>query len=193
MNQNWELIQVGMQRPEWAGMADGLLMDWTDECGLTLFAFFKQPNAEEQKAMAVSSPLEIAFKDMDGVGFFAVKFGGLPWGDCVFSPNLYPEIPKFETLVKGKGYALNIMLVDTLPGELKLIRTIALGHEFSKKFRDWALKSLDRNIGQKYYNQKIEEAFAKYPTSEKLAAASDFRWAYPHGEQRPIREEFERE
>ena len=47
MSYEWELFQLGMRREEWANGVDGLVMDWSDACGLTLFVFFKKPSDEE--------------------------------------------------------------------------------------------------------------------------------------------------
>lgn len=193
MAYEWELFSVGMRREEWRGLPDGLIMDWADACGLTLFVFFNKPSVEEQINMSAGSQFEIRFKDIDGVGFFAVKFGGQPWSDCAFSPNLYPDIPKFVKPEKGKTYPLNIMLVDTACGELKMIRTIALGREFAEYFRQWCLASLEKNIGRRYYDKVVESVFKKYPVSEAIAEAADIRWVCIPGESAPKREEKDRE
>lgn len=193
MSYEWELFEVGMKRGEWLGLPEGMVMDWSDDCGLILFVFYNQPSAKEKNDMAAGSRFEIRFKDISGIGFFSVKFGEQSWSDCAFSPNLYPDIPKFEKPPKGKTYALHVMLVDTSVGELKILRTIALGKEFSEHFRLWCLASLDKNIGQRYYNRVVEEVFEKYPTSETLAKAADIHWICAHGEDEPKREGHDRE
>lgn len=193
MNYKWEMFTVGMKRAEWIALPQGLVMEWSDACGLTLFVFFNKPYEKEKREMSASRPFEIRFKDIDGIGFFSVKFGEIPWSDCAFTPNLYPDVPKFEKPEKGMTYALNVMLIDTSNGELKLIRTIALGREFTDHFRNWCLASLEKNIGQRYYNRVVDEVFKKYETSESLADAADIRWVCAHGEDEPKREEQQRE
>lgn len=193
MDYKWELFSVGMKRAEWTGLPQGLVMEWADACGLTLFVFFDKPYETEKREISARSPFEIRFKDIDGIGFFSVKFGQLPWSDCSFTPNLYPEVPKFEKPEKGMTYPLNIMLIDTFNGELKLIRTIALGKEFADHFRNWCLASLDKNISKFYYKRVVEEVFKKYVTSEDLAEVADIRWVCLPDEAEPKREEKERE
>lgn len=189
----WELFQVGMKRAEWIGLPEGMIAEWQDACGLILFVFYDKPRENEIKEMSAGGRLEVRFKDVDGVGFFAIKFGEQPWADCAFSPNLYPDEPKFEKPPVGKTYALHVMLVDTSVGELKVLRTVALGRDFSEKFRQWGLVSLDKNIGRLFYNRVIEETFKKYPEPETLARDASFGWIAAHGEDAPRRDVRERE
>lgn len=179
----WELLSVGMRRAEWLGLPDGLVMDWTDECGLSLRVFYNNPSADELEQVNARSCFEIAFRDVEGIGFFGIKFGDMPWSDCCFSPNLYDKTPNFaEEIEKGKSYALHIIVIDTLKGEIVGLRSLALGREFADKFREWCLNSLKRNIGKRYYHSVIDKVFKEYPTSESLFAEADFRWMLPHGE-----------
>lgn len=181
INRKWEFLQVGMRRAEWLGLPDGMVMDWTDECGLSLVVYWNNPSDGELTAARAQSRFEIAFRDIDGVGFFGVKFGDMPWGDCVFSPNLYDSKLDFSEIEKGKSYALHIMVIDTAKGELKVLRSLALGREFAEKFRLWCLKSLERNIGKFSYNRIVDKVFKDYPTTEMLVANADFRWILSHG------------
>jgi len=147
----WELFKIGMRRNEWAGMPEGMAIDWTDECGLTLFVYLNSPSVEELADMSAGRRFEVAFKDVDGIGFFMFKFGQQPWGDCAFSPNLYPVTPRFEEITGTKTYALHVMVVDVSVGELKVLRTIALGMEFAEHFRLWCLGSIGENVGERRY------------------------------------------
>lgn len=183
MNRKWELFKRGMIRSEWKGLPDGMIIDWTDENGLTLFVFYRNPKPEEIKDFESDMAFEVAFKDVEGVGFFAFKFGNQDWADCVFSPNLYDNKPKFEELEKGKTYALNVMFVDTKEGQLLVLRTIALGKEFAEYFRTWCLDSLKKDISRTYYDLTIDKAFTLYPSPESIADSADIRWVRTHGEE----------
>ena len=183
MNNKWELLSVGLQRAEWLGLPDGLVMDWSDECGLSLRVFYNNPSVDELMQVHAKSRFEIAFRDIDGIGFFGIKFGNMPWSDCCFSPNLYDKTPNFKAEIEdGRSYALNIIVIDTAKGEIAQLRVIALGREFADKFREWCLESLNKNIGRRYYHSVVDKAFKDYPTSESLFEKADFRWVLPHGE-----------
>ena len=193
MKNQWELFKVGMRRGEWMGTPDGMIMEWNDVSGLVLFVYYNNPRNREKEQLDAGKRFEIAFKDIDNVGFFAVKFGEQPWADCCFSPNLYPEKPKFDEPGPGKTYALHIMFIDSAVGELKGLRSIALGREFTEKFRQWCLQSLKKNVGRFYYNRVIDEAFKKYPTPAHMAKEADFRWVSTHGEDAPKRGAIQKE
>ena len=72
------------------------------------------------------------------------------------------------------------MVVDTVMGELKVLRSLALGREFADKFRLWCLKSLDRNMGKFSYNRIVDKVYTDYSTAEMLFRDADFRWVRSH-------------
>lgn len=192
MEKKWALFHKGMIREEWKGKNDGLIMEWTNESGLTLFAFYNRPSRAEINDFSAGHRFEIAFKEIDGIGFFAVKFGNQAWGDCAFSPNLYKEKPVFEKPKEGQTYALHVMMIDASVGELKVLRSIALGENFSEHFRLWGIESLKKQIGTYSYNCVVDKVFRNYPLSEDIAKNADIRWTCTHGEDEYKREEQER-
>lgn len=183
----FEFLQVGQARSEWRGLADGYIMEYNEVSGLTLFLFFRNPLPVEEKQIKAESPFKITFSDYRGVGFFCVKFGDLPWGDCAFSPNLYQTQPRFEAVEEGRGYALNIVLIDTETGSIKALRQIGLGNTFSRLFRDWCEESLRQQMNRDLYNRAINECYEQYNT-EQLVRQAKFRY-----EISPHREEMEKE
>ena len=192
MNKKWELFHKGMKRAEWVGMDDGLILEWSNESGLTLFAFFEDPLPSEIIAFSAGNRFEIAFRNIKEIGFFAFKFGGLDWVDCSFSPNLYEEKPIFDKPNAGQTYALHVMLINSSTGELVVLRSIALGQEFTEHFRLWGIESLKKNIGSFYYNRIVDEVFADFPLSSDIANGADIKWVCTHGEDENRREEQER-
>ena len=195
MGYQWELFKVGMRRAEWMGIPDGMRLEWNDVSGLVLFVFYNNPSEEDMKDVSAGSRFEIAFKDIDGIGFFTIKFGDQPWADCCFSPNLYDPFPKFDKPEPGKTYALHIMLIDSAVGvgELKLLRSLSLGKEFAEHFRLWCLDSMKKNISRYYYDKVIKKVYDDYPTPEDLANAAELRFVGTHSEEGITRELRERE
>lgn len=182
-----EFFNVGQSRSEWRGLKDGYIMEYNNISGLILYMFFKRPLPEEEAQIAADKLFKITFTDYKGVGFFGVKFGNLPWGDCAFSPNLYKDTPVFEELKNGKGYALNIVLIDTETGTLKALRQIGLGNNFSRLFRDWCLESLKRQMSRSWYDKTVDECYEEYDVKQLIKQA---KFQY---EINPHREEKERE
>lgn len=193
MTQEWKLFHVGLRRAEWLGLPDGLVIDWTDDFGLTLFAYYKDLTAKEAEGFGVGKRFKIAFKDVDGVGFFLFKFGDQPWCDCSFTPNFNLTVPEFREPKIGEGYSLNIMLIDTSVGELKVLRSVALGKEFTDSFRAWCLKSLEKNIGRLHYNNVVDKVQKMYQTATEMAAEADISWTHTRTQDERLREEHEHE
>lgn len=179
-----QYFNLGQTRSEWVGLEDGFIMEYNDVSGLILFVFFRNPLPEEEEQLKPTSPFKITFTDYKGVGFFSVKFGNLPWGDCAFSPNVYEEPPVFETIQDGKGYALNVVFIDTETGTVKGLRQIGLGNNFSKLFRDWCIESLKRQMSRNWYERTVSECYEEYETSQ-LARRAKFQYELsPHREDR---------
>lgn len=179
---NINLLCVGQVRSEWRGMSDGYIMEYNNMNGLTLFVFFKRPLPEEIEQLSADSGFKITFTDYEGVGFFCLKFGALPWGDCAFSPNLYAEKLEFAEVEDGKGYPLNVIVIDGETGTIKAIRMIGLGNQFSRQFREWCEESLRRQMTRDWYNKKVEECYQEYETRQLMKKAA-FRYELnPHRE-----------
>lgn len=158
---NIELLRVGQSRDEWKGLPDGYIMEYDSFGGLILYVHYCNPKPEEEVQIAGGS-FKIRFWDYKGVGFFCVQFGNLPWGDCPFSPNLYKEKPEFEVLEPKRGYALNVIFIDTATGTIKALRLIGLGHDFSKQFRDWCEESLKKQMSRNWYEKTVSECYEEY-------------------------------
>lgn len=178
-----EYVQVGQKKSEWVGLADGYIMEYNEVCGLVLYLFFRNPLPQEEMQIKAETPFKITFTDYGGVGFFCVKFGSLPWGDCAFSPNLYQVPPRFEFLEDGCGYALNVVLIDTTTGTIKALRQIGLGTVFSRMFRDWCEESLRREMNQSLYHRIVNDCYKEYDT-EQLVRQAKLRYEIsPHREE----------
>lgn len=172
---NVEALFVGMKRPSWKGKGDGYLMDYSSDSGLTLYVFFYHPSAAEKKALRPENKFKISFSSFYGIGFFSLKFGVLPWGDCAFSPSLYDVCPEFPDVGNGIGYALNVLFIDSSTGTLLMIRQIGLGSEFSQHFKDWCENSLKSPISREYYLSATNKVYQTFNSAE-LARHALFSW-----------------
>lgn len=171
-----DFFRVGMIKKEYIGLPDGLVMEWVNHAGLVLYVNYRCASRQEIKDVSAQSRFEIRFKDIGGIGFFSIKFGQQPWSDCCFSPNMYDEHPILNPLPEGQTYPPNIIFIDTLNGQVKTLRTIALGKEFAEYFRQWCINSLERKISRQYYNSVIDQTFLTYKTPADLAKAADVVW-----------------
>lgn len=159
-----EQISVGDIHESWKSGADGYIMEYSQECGLILSVFLNSISSLERKQFATEKPFEIRSVVVDGIMFFCLKFGDMEWADCAFSPNIYSEPPEFGEIEEGKGFALNILLIDSGAGQLLNIRTIGLGHGFSVRFQTWCKLSLQSALAYEEYMERIDVVYTKYST-----------------------------
>lgn len=179
-----DVLHVGQKRSEWVGESDGYIMEYDNVSGLILYVLFQRPTPEEMEQFAENEHFKIAFMEYKGVGFFCLKFGALPWGDCAFSPNLYGEKPVFEEIEDGKGYPLNVVIIDRETGTIKAIRLIGLGNTFSKRFREWCEESLRRNMTRYWYLKTVKECYEEYEIRQ-LVKRAEFQYeTSPHREEK---------
>ena len=189
----WETLKVGLHNEKWKDIPDGVALNWSDTYGLNVVIYCNNPSKEIISEMSEERGVELAFKDINNIGFFAFKFGKLSWSDCPFSPNHSQPTPKINEMIAGKNDLLNIMLVDTAIGELRILRAVSLSPAFFKYFRDWCAKSLENNITERYYERVINEVFKEYQKPEFIAESADFKFTATHREDEPKREELQKE
>lgn len=168
MEMSMKMFSVGEIRKEWIGQPDSYLIDYHYLCGFTLFIFLNRPSLYEIKEISAKSTFLISFSEYKNAGFFTLKFGDLPYGDCPFLPNLYEENLVFPNLPDEKGFPLNILLIDSSCGRLLNIRQVGLGHEFSCKVKDWSEKVMKKKLSRRDYDRSINECFSKYSPADMI-------------------------
>lgn len=175
----FEMYEVGVTKIDhFANMGDGFFLDWNNESGFFLYSIFNNPSAKEIKSVSTGGEeIEIAFTEMQGVGFLCIKFQSLFWSDCVFEPRLYEEKPKFPKLAKEKGLGLYIVMIDPSKGGLVVgMRAIGLGHDFSEKLIAWCDEKCNYPFAKDKYIKNIESVQTMY-SSTQLAKKALFRYS----------------
>lgn len=178
-----ESLSAGETKSEWRGIKDGYVIEYNSVSGLILYVFLKRPTPKEIEQLSVQNNFRIAFSEYKGVGFFCIKFGTLPWGDCAFSPNLYKTPPIFKK-VEEDGYILNVIFIDTETGTIKSLWHTALGINFTKLFREWCEESLKRQMSRNWYDKTVRECYEEYDRRQLVRRANFQYEINPHGEDR---------
>ena len=163
--------EVGRCYEEWKDGHEGFIIEWDNTAGFILYAKLKGISDTEKRQFDCDIPLEIRYTTIDDICYFLFRFGNMPWADCPFSPAIYKNVGRtaeFPKVEKNSGFGLQVLLIDTKSGELCKIRLIGLGHDFSKKWREWADKAAAASMPFGEYRKRICATYAKY-TSIELA------------------------
>lgn len=170
-----EVLSVGQRKREWRGFPDGYLMSY-DACnGMTLFFFLESPAEDVLREISTGNDFEITLADIEKVGFFTLRFGALPYGDCAFSPSLFSPPRPIAPPPPGGGIALNVIVVDSGPGEIVYMRAITLGYEFSVKFANWFQNRTGAPLSLDEYGRIVRRTYARYDT-RALRAMANIAW-----------------
>lgn len=165
------VLTVGQRYPEWKTKQDGYRLEW-NEGGLVLFAMLNGISIDEKEQFAPQKELAVRYTVIEDVCYFTFRFGDMPWADCPFSSALYRtagQKPTFPDIEENEGLSLTVLLIDTSTGELCRMRLIGLGHDFSVKWRDWAVQAAEQTLDFAEYSGRIDKAYRDY-ASVDLAA-----------------------
>ena len=171
-----EFLSVGQTRAEWRGFPDGCLMSYDPHNGMTLFFFLNRPAPALLEQVKTGHPFEIALADIEKVGFFTLRFGTLPWGDCAFAPCLYAPPKPIPAPAPGEGLPLNVVSVDSGPGVIVYLRTIRLGYDFSLKFTNWFANRMDAGLSAGQFRDIVARTYARCDT-RRLREMARISWA----------------
>ena len=173
-----EFLSVGQARAEWRGFPDGYLMSYDPYNGMTLFFFLNRPSPAVLDQVTTGHTFEIALADIEKVGFFTLRFGTLPWGDCAFAPSLYAPPRPIPAPAPGDGVPLNVVAIDSGPGRITYLRTIRLGHEFSLKFTNWFANRMGAGLSAGAFREIVSRTYARCDTRHLREMAS-ISWKMP--------------
>jgi hypothetical protein len=151
---------------------EGVKFDFT-QSGPILFLFFNRPTQKEVESVKTGK-FEYGLYVKDEVIFLFFKFQGLEWMDAPYTVHLSEQF-EFEEVEDGKGFALNIFLIDSSTGILEAIRLCGLSTKFSLEFQNAV--QIQRNIpfDKTTYEKKINMVYGNYATSDLVQRANIYR------------------
>ena len=176
----YQYIKVGQKREEWRGFPEGFLMSYDEYSGMTLYFFLDRPSEAMLREVRHGGAFEIALADIEKVGFFTIRFGALPVGDCAFDPSLYRSARLPEPPGPGEGLVLSVVVVDSAEGPVEYLRKIALGHDFSVKLVNWLHNRSRAGVAPEEFRSIIGRTYNTYGTAQLLEMAN-IRWSNADG------------
>lgn len=173
-----ELLELGQQREEWKDFPDGYILSYDAWNGLTLYFFLAAPTRALLRQIGRGSAFEIGLADIEKVGFFTLRFGELPWGDCAFAPNLFSPPQPLPHPRGNEGLPLQVIVIDPTRGVIVGMETIRLGHDFSVKLANWFHNRMREQFSPEEYRAIVRRAYAAYDT-DRLRAMANISWSTP--------------
>lgn len=162
-----EILKVGEKIQKYAIGEDGVRIN-VNGTGIQLKVFFSNPDSNEIEQFKSEQNFEIRSVILENVLFFTFKIGNLEIMDAPYSPHLEQKFNiNTEELETGdKGFSLNLVLINSLNGEIKNLRLIGLSKNFSKELVD-QIEELKKKEFDKYdYDNNLFKLFSKYTTKE---------------------------
>lgn len=178
LNESLKMYSVGQRYSEFRTGEDGYRLEYDGE-RLWLYVLLRNWLPKEQIEVSEKKRIVFHFAQFDGIGFFCVKFGDLPWGDAPFHPAIYKGSGiKYSERDFGerKGIPLTIVCADSASGELLYMRLVGLGNQFSKSWQKWLLCHADDDLNREEYERAVDGVY-RYFSSEALAMIAPIRWA----------------
>ena len=162
-------FSVGTRYPEFASGAD-IIRCAVDASGITLFVSLAGISASEEAQFQQDAPFEVRYCVVRGVFFWLVKFGLMEWMDAPYNPALGEPV-ELALVDDGAGYALTILLFDSRTGELRNIRLIGLGTDFSRAVRREIQGLLANPLPAPIYDSALASVMAADPAREWVRRA----------------------
>lgn len=119
---------------------------------------------------------QFAVYTQQDIMFLCFRFGTLPWMDVPYTihlerDNSYDFDSKIEN---GKGYALQVYLVDAVTNKIKAIRLIGLPTELSRKIGEVVLaQKQSRKIGKIECDMLVNAIYDSMSTIAMVEAAKE--------------------
>ncbi len=169
---DFEVVNIGNILEDYKG-SDTIRFD-IGETGATVHVALRNLTEYEIGNFQASSPFQIRYVIVDGIIMMLFKFGDMAWMDTPYSPHIGLKPTTINFIKEGEGLALTIYLIEAATGELKNIRLIGLGTDFSKKLMVDIQNARLTEFNLAEYNAKLNCVFSKYDTKKLVQIASAY-------------------
>ena len=110
---NFEQICCGQPIEGMKGRPDGCIVDINDS-GVSVCVLMNRPTPKEISQFEGGKGVKVKLLSLRGIIFFIIKVGDNGWMDAQYNVHLSKNLKKLQKVVDGEGYAMHIMLIDTL-------------------------------------------------------------------------------
>lgn len=169
----FEIMKVGERISNKYVGSEGVITN-INSTGIHVFIYMKNINNRELEQMKNNKKLKIGIFERNNIIFFLYKFGDLNWMDSPYIANLSEEIKvKLEDIYDDKlGYKMNIVIIETITGEVKELRTVALNNRLSLSIKKAIDKQMEEvGVTKEEYRMRVNQNFMAYTTKQMVDMA----------------------
>lgn len=159
-------LEVGKVIEKLKGMPEEIKFDIADD-GATLLILFKNPTKKEIEEIKAGE-LKFGMFIKENIIFILSKFGSMPWMDAPYHVKLSKNLTRLENIKDGEGYSCTIILTDTATGEIKALRFISFGTEYSRRLKKNVETQQNEGSDLIRYNKKLDGIMFNYSTKDMV-------------------------
>jgi hypothetical protein len=116
--------------------------------------------------------IEIGLLEKEGIIFFFIKFGELPWMEALYHVDLSESFDLMELTDENKDYALQIVLIDGMTGIVNALKLIGPPYTMSKRFKELVEKQRKTHIQD--FDTVLNKIYSKYDTDALVEEAETY-------------------
>lgn len=142
--------------------------------GHELLLIWKNPTRSEVRAVR-KGPMEVALVVVEEVILLLYRIkGAAQWSDAPYTWHRVPEDQRGELPMRpeeisdGEGAALQVILVQANGGQVKALRLVGLGTEFSRKLHQAIRDQARREWDPRQYDERLASVYRSFPRVEDL-------------------------
>ena len=138
---------------------EGVMFQMMDNTAMLIY-FYNQPTKEELDAVQMTKRFALCLDT--GVIFFLSKLGNLPWTDAPFTIHLADGlVAPIESVKRGEGMALTVLVVDARDGKICAIQVVGLGTKFTTTFAQMLEFQRECTFDEPRYRAAIQRVWEK--------------------------------
>jgi hypothetical protein len=117
--------------------------------------------------------VKIGLLEKEGIIFFFIKFGELPWLEALYHVDFSETLDLMEPIDENKDYALQIVLIDGMTGIVHALNLTGLPQAMSKRLKELIEKQRKTQIRD--FDKVLNKIYSKYETDALVEEAETYR------------------
>lgn len=145
-----------------------------DDSGVKLIVLFDNPTENEIRQFKSGQKFEIRFTVLYNIIMFCVKVGNLNWMDAPYNPHLSINMTKFPIPNNNQGLTLQLILINSMTGQIKHMKVIGLSEKFSRELIGTIMDKKIEKFDIKEYDKNLTKIYCTYSTDQIVEMSNSY-------------------